>query len=76
MQNATVEKVYENEILDAVIEAIRIQARYAVEVEHIIVARQKQGRCAHQILTGRVTYSTDSARKRSRNKLSVCMRVS
>ena len=36
------EKVYEDEILDAVTEAIRIQARYAVEVEHIIVARQKQ----------------------------------
>lgn len=36
------DKVYENEILDAVTEAIRMQARYAVEVEHIIVARQKQ----------------------------------
>lgn len=36
------DKVYEDEILDAVTEATRMQVRYAVEVEHIIVAQQKQ----------------------------------
>ncbi|NCC66827.1 MAG: hypothetical protein EOM14_01345 [Clostridia bacterium] len=36
------DKIYEKEILDAVIEAIRMQARCAVEAEHIMEARRKQ----------------------------------
>lgn len=36
------DKIYESEILDAVIEAIRMQARCAVEAGHIIEARWKQ----------------------------------
>jgi hypothetical protein len=36
------DKIYESEILDAVIEAIRIQARCAVEAEHIMETRRKQ----------------------------------
>lgn len=36
------DKIYEREILDAVIEAIRMQARCAVEAKHIMEARQKQ----------------------------------
>jgi hypothetical protein len=36
------EKLYESEILDAVTEAIRMQARCAVEAGHIMEARRKQ----------------------------------
>lgn len=36
------DKIYEQEILDAVMEAIRMQARCAVEAEKIIEARRKQ----------------------------------
>jgi DNA invertase Pin-like site-specific DNA recombinase len=36
------EKIYEQEILDAVTEAIRMQAHCAVEAEHILEARRKQ----------------------------------